>query len=231
QVDLDIWSDLAAETRGQVLDLGCGIGRVSHHLNRLGHITTGVDQDPNLIDDFNQTRPSDAPAALTADVTALLHPDSPIRDRTFNLVIAPQQLLQILGSPEARMTLLQSLAHLTVDQALLAFAICEELPEAPIDYPNVSPDLREIDGWVHSSQPISIETGLTEVTAIRRRTSLSPNGQVSKSLDSVTLERLSRSTLEGELAEAGLHPVRAASIPVTDRHMGSTLVVARAFSP
>jgi SAM-dependent methyltransferase len=205
RVDLDIWAGLAAAFDGEVLDLGCGIGRVSHHLSRLGHPTTGIDCDPGLVEDFNRTRPEGSRPALTVDATGLLDPGSPLRGSVFDLVIAPQQLLQVLGGHEARMKLLVALPELTAPGGLAAFAICERLPETPVDYPDVPPDLRELDGWVHSSQPVSIETGPEAVTAVRNRKSLSPAGE----------------------AEAGLEPAGSSPIPATDRHMASTLVLAR----
>jgi SAM-dependent methyltransferase len=227
RVDLAIWAGLAARADGQVLDLGCGIGRVSHHLNCRGHPTTGVDRDPQLVSDFNRTRPDTATAALTVDVTGLLDADSALRDRSFDLIIAPQQLLQILGGRQARADMLSALPRLSPRGGLAAFAICESLPEIPVDYPDVPPDLREVGGWVHSSQPVSIETTPDTVTAVRQRKSLSPDGEILVSLDAVTLDRLDRDGLEVELLEAGLTPVGSSPIPATDRHMASTLVLAR----
>jgi SAM-dependent methyltransferase len=227
RVDLGIWSDLAEQTRGEVLDLGCGIGRVSNHLNQIGHRTTGVDRDPDLIEDFNRRRPPGSPAGIVADATSLQRPDSPLDGRSFPLVIAPQQLLQILGGPAQRSRLLGSLPELIDPGGLAAFAICEELPPGPVDYPDVPPDIREVGGWVHASQPVSIETGSGSVTAVRRRKSLGPDGEVRESRDSVTLERLDRLTLEAELLEAGMLMAGSATIPATTRHMGSTLVLAR----
>jgi SAM-dependent methyltransferase len=230
RVDLDIWAGLAAGSDGRVLDLGCGVGRVSHHLNRLGHSTTGVDRDPELVADFNRTRPEGSPSALTLDVTGLLVSDSPLRDMSFGLIIAPQQLLQIIGGREARARMLAAVRNLSMPGALTAFAICQELPDAPVDYPDVPPDLREVNGWVHSSQPVSIETTPDTVTAFRDRKSLSPEGDVHASVDSVTLDRLDLSGLEAELVEAGIEPVGSSVIPGTDRHMASTLVLARPFT-
>jgi len=227
RVDLDVWAGLATRSERQVLDLGCGIGRVSHHLNRLGHPTTGVDRDPGLIGDFNRIRTEESPPALTLDVTGLLDRDSPLHGLSFGLVIAPQQLLQIIGGREARARMLTAVRKLSTPGGLTAFAICEELPDVPVDYPDVPPDLRELNGWVHSSQPVSIETTPDAVTAYRDRKSLSPDGEVRASVDSVTLDRLDRRNLETELTEAGLEPVGHSAIPATDRHMASTLILAR----
>ena len=231
RVDIPFWEELAVDSGGGVLDLGCGIGRVSHQLNQMGQTTTGADRNAALVEDFNRTRPAGSPLALTADVTRLRGTDSPIHGRYFDLVIAPQQLLQIIGGPKARMSLFKALSLLTSSDGLVAFAICEGLPEDPVDYPDVAPDILELDGWVHSSQPVSIETTTEEVTAIRVRRSLSPSGEVIEQHHAVTLDRLDLPGLEDELIEAGLTPVRSAHIPATDRHMDSTLVIARPSSP
>jgi SAM-dependent methyltransferase len=227
RTDLDYWSRLASRADGPILDLGCGIGRVCHHLNRLGHETHGVDRDPELVSDFNRTRPVGSPPAVTADATRLLDPASPLRGVHFPLVIAPQQLIQILGGRPARLKLFEALPEIVGPEGTVAFAICEELPEASIRYPEVMPDLREVDDWIYSSQPVAIEPGADSVTAVRLRQSLSPDGTSSRREDSVTLDRLDSQTVESELRQAGFLRFDTAPIPETDRHMGSTLLVAR----
>jgi SAM-dependent methyltransferase len=227
RVDLDAWAELAATAGGPVLDIGCGIGRVSHHLNRLGHETTGIDSDAELVADFNRTRPAGSPPALALDATRLLADGSPLSGQRFALVIAPQQLLQIIGGRTGRRMLFAELPRLLAPGGKAAFAICEELPRAPVDYPGVASDIREVEGWVHASRPVSIEAEDGSVTAARLRRSLSPDGQVDESTDTVTLDRLDRTQLEAELVDAGLTPIHSRPISETDRHMGSTLVVAR----
>jgi SAM-dependent methyltransferase len=225
--DLEAWERLASTTGTPVLDLGCGIGRVSHHLNRLGFRTFGLDRDPCLIADFNRTRPSESPAGIVCGATRLDDPPAAIADTRFPLVIAPQQLVQILGGRERRMKLFRSIPGLLEPGGVAAFAICEELPEARIEYPAVAPDLRELDGWVHSSQPVAIEPAGGAVTALRVRQSLSPEGESYRSEDSVTLDRLDRAGMEDELRQSGLLPAGSGVIEQTDRHMGSTLILAR----
>lgn len=238
-VDLDAWSELAAAADGPVLDLGCGVGRVSHHLNRLGHPTVGLDRDPGLIADFNRTKSEGSPAAVPADVSERtdlagllapggpLGPESPWQAKRFGLVIAPQQLVQIIGGEEARMNLLHALAEILEPGGTAAFAICEELPEVSIHYPAVPPDMNEIGGWVHCSQPVAIEPTADTVTAVRLRQSLAPDGTSTRSEDVIVIHRLSRDGFERELLAAGLQPTGGGSIAQTDRHMGSTMVLAR----
>jgi SAM-dependent methyltransferase len=226
--DLGTWSGLASQAGSPVLDLGCGIGRVSHHLNRLGHTTVGLDRDPGLIADFGRTRPPGAPAGIAWDATALDTPPEALAERRFRLIIAPQQLVQIIGGREARLRLFRSIPRLLYDGGVAAFAICEELPETPIDYPSVPPDLREVAEWVHSSQPVAIEPADGSVTALRIRESLAPDGTSVRSKDSITIDRLDRNAIEAEMRTAGLLAAGAGAISETDRHMGSTVILARA---
>ncbi len=225
--DLDTWSALAEQTGGPVLDLGCGIGRVSHHLNRLGVTTVGLDLNPDLIEDFDRTRPTGSPAGMVGDAAALGDSALLADGGLFRLAVAPQQLVQILGGHEARMRLLRALPGLLEPDGLAAFAICEDLPEVDIHYPGVPPDLSEIGDWVHSSLPVAIDARPGSVTALRLRQSLGPDGTSTRENDRVSLDRLDRSTFEAELKAAGLRPCGCGLIEQTDRHMGSTLILAR----
>jgi SAM-dependent methyltransferase len=228
RADLAAWADLAGATGTPVLDLGCGIGRVSHHLNRRGLTTVGLDVDPGLIADFDRTRPEGSPPGIAWDATRLDDPGGPVAGRTFRLVIAPQQLVQVLGGREERMKLLTAIPALLAAGGAAAFAICEDLPDVDIEYPAVPPDLCEVGESVHASQPVAIEPAEASVTALRVRSSLAPDGQVTRTEDSVTLERLDWAGFGEELGAAGLRVERTAEIPPTDRHMGSTLILARA---
>lgn len=225
--DLETWSRLAGQTGGPVLDLGCGIGRVCHHLNRLGVRAVGLDLNPDLIDDFDRSMPAGSPAGIVGDASALTDSAVFAGDERFRLIIAPQQLVQILGGREARMKLFEALPDLLEPDGLAALAICEDLPEADIHYPGVPPDLRKVGDWVHSSHPVAIDSQPDSVTALRLRQSLGPDGTSTRADDRVRLDRLDHATLEAELGAAGLRPCGRGLIEQTDRHMGSTLILAR----
>ena len=235
--DLPLWAELAAEADGPVLDLGCGIGRVAGHLAELGHEVTGVDLDPDLVNDFNRLqaeRPGRAigaargnARAIEADALSVVAEDGPLRDVRFGLVIAPQQFVQLLGGPEGRLRLLEAVRQLLVPGGLAGFAFCEELPDRSIQFPGDLPDVREVNGWFHSSSPLAIEPSPDFVLSIRSRQSVGPNGELRRSEDSVRIDRIDRPTLEAELGACGLEPFRVGEVPQTERHMGSTAVIAR----
>ncbi len=227
EADLEAWCDLARRCDGPILDLGCGIGRVCHHLNRRGFSAFGLDRDPGLIADFDRTRPPGSPAGIAWDASALADSGSPLSGRRFGLVIAPQQLVQILGGREARMKLFRTLPDVLEPDGLAAFAICEDLPHVDIHYPGVPPDLREVGEWVHSSHPVAIDATADSVTALRLRQSLGPGGVSTRAENRVTIDRLDSDTITDELVAAGLRPDGTEVIEQTDRHMGSTLILAR----
>jgi len=47
--DLALYSDLAEETDGLILDVGCGTGRVTFHLATEGHRVHGIDRSPEML--------------------------------------------------------------------------------------------------------------------------------------------------------------------------------------
>jgi SAM-dependent methyltransferase len=234
--DLPLWEELAGRGRGSVLDLGCGVGRVAHHLANRGSAVTGVDLDPGLVDDFNSiARGLELPAgassrAVEADASDIGNPSGPLAGRTFDLVIAPQQFVQLLDA-ERRLTLFRGIHRLLAPEGLAAFAICEDLPQESIHFPGVLPDSREDGGWYYSSLPVAIEPSADWITSWRRRERVSPDGEIERSDDEVRIHRLHRKDLERELGEGGFGPLRIVEIPQTERHMGSTAVIARPEPP
>ena len=47
--NIDFYKDLANETKGKVLELGCGTGRVLFEIGRLGKEVCGVDNSPHML--------------------------------------------------------------------------------------------------------------------------------------------------------------------------------------
>jgi SAM-dependent methyltransferase len=218
--DLPLWEELAENTGGWVLDLGCGTGRVAIHLARRGHAITGLDIGPALVAALDE-RARELPAnAVVGDAR-----DFDLGTK-FSVVLAPMQLLQLFADSEERVRCLRCVAaHLGAD-GVAAFAIVESMPE-PIDAASPLPDTREVDGWVYSSLPVDARVDSGSIRVRRLRQTVSPGGELEEELYEVGLRRLDAETLEAEASNAGLRPAGRRTIPPTDAHVGSTAVLLR----
>jgi SAM-dependent methyltransferase len=201
---------LAEAARGPILDLGCGTGRVTSHLTRRGYEVTGLDLDERLIAELDNAEAGDA-----RDFEL---------DRRFALVLAPMQLIQLFDGAAERVRCLECVASHLAPGGLAAFAIVEAMPE-PVDYASPLPDTREVDGWVYSSLPLdaAVEGGAIHVRRLRQ--TVSPTGELAEELDEIALRTIKAATVEDEARRAGLRPAGRRSIPPTDVHVGSTVVL------
>jgi SAM-dependent methyltransferase len=218
--DLALWRQLAEATGGPILDLGAGTGRVSLDLASHGHDVVALDSDPELLAELSER------AAEVTTVNADARKFS--LDVEFPLIIAPMQLVQILGGQEGRLAMLRSVqAHLSPD-GLFAAANSDPADTVPAELLSPPlPDIIERDGWVFSSQPLSMYQEDGGVVIERRRQAVSPTGELEEEdvrieLDVVTVDRF-----EAEARSIGLTPVARKLIPETLDHIGSTVVLCR----
>ena len=218
EADLRLWGELADETGGPVLDLGCGTGRVALHLASRGHRVLGLDRDAGLIDVLaarSRELPVEAEVGDARDFELGVE---------FGLALAPMQILQLFEGAETRIECLRcSAAHLRAG-GLVAAAIVDDLPTAdPASAP--LPDAREVDGWVYSSLPLETVLDGDAIVVRRLRQAVSPAGELSEEIDEVRLQMLDAATLEDEARQAGLRPAGRREIPATGDHVGSTAVL------
>lgn len=220
EADLPLWRQLAAATGGPILDLGAGTGRVAVDLAAQGYDVMALDSDPELLDEL---------AARAASVTTV-HADarSFSLDAEFPLIIAPMSLVQILGGREGRVAMLRSVhTHLAPD-GLFAAPISDPkdaVPEKLIAPP--LPDIIERDGWVFSSQPLSMYEQGGCVVIERRRQAVSPTGEIEQEDVRIEVGVVGLDEFEAEAREASLRPVARKSVPETRDHIGSTVVLCR----
>jgi SAM-dependent methyltransferase len=220
EADLPLWRELAASIGGPILDLGAGTGRVAVDLAAQGHDVVALDSDPGLLDEL----------ATRADSVTTVHADARAfsLDARFPLVIAPMQLVQILGGHEGRVGMLQSVhAHLSPGGLFAAAlsdprdAVPEELVAPPL------PDILERDGWVFSSQPLTMYEHEGCVVIERRRQAVSPSGELEQEEARIELDVVTLDEFEAEALAAGLRPAARKTIPETPDHIGSTVVLCR----
>jgi SAM-dependent methyltransferase len=220
--DLALWEALAADHGDPVLDLGCGTGRVALHLARHGFRVWGVDSDLELTAELaRRAQEASLPlTVVTADVRTLeLEP-------AFPLALAPMQLLQMLGGEAERLKALDRITAQLLPGGVLAAAIVEDAPEDAVgDGLDPLPDVREVGGWIYSSQPLEIRVDAAAISVSRLRQTVSPDGELAERVSIDRLDLLDASALEAEAARVGLHSAGRRRIDTTEAHVGSTVVV------
>jgi len=221
--DLPLWSELAGEAAGPVLDLGCGTGRVTLHLADEGHEVVGVDREPAFVETLNEraARASVDAKGVVGDVRELA------LDGSFALAVAPMQLLQILAGEEERRACLSSVARHIQPGGRVAVALVEDF-DTPDEGAPPLPDVREVGGWVYSSLPVSVRPAWEGIIITRLRQTVSPDGEMTEVQDEVHLSDLPAERLEEEAEAAGLTVAGRLHVGATEDHVGSTVVVVEA---
>ena len=219
--DLPAWERLAASCDGPLLELGCGTGRVALRLAERGHQVWAVDADVALLEALQERAATQGLSVrmIRADVRAME------LGREFELILAPMQLLQALGSAATRRAALERAASHLAPGGRLAAAIVEPPPATPDGPAAALPDIRELDGWVYSSLPAVHVSAGGQLEIQRRRQAVSPNGSLSEEECTERLDALDAGELEAEAATVGLRPVARLEVPPADDYFGSTVVV------
>jgi SAM-dependent methyltransferase len=218
--DLPLWRELAGRAGGPVLDVGAGTGRVALDLARSGAAVTALDRDPELL----------AALAERAAGLAVTPARGDARDFTlpgrFALVLAPMQLVQLLGGPEGRVAFLRrAAAHLAPGGLVVAALAATLEPFDPATSLLPAPDMREDGDRVLSSQPIRVAAEDGGWVIERVRQVVSAHGEITAADDHIRLDAVDPADLEREGAAAGLVPAGRRTIPDTDEHVGSEVVI------
>lgn len=225
--DLGLWHNLAAEQAAacSVLDLGCGTGRVALDLAAAGHALTGLDADPELVDELARRARE---RGLRVDAVAA-DARSFSLGRRFELVIAPMQVVQLLGGSDGRIAMLEHVRHHLAPGGVFAAALADPFEAVPAEEARPPlPDVLERDGWVLSSQPVAVRPHARGVAIDRLRQLVSPAGELHEELVTIELDGLGADQLEREGRAAGLQPAARRWVPETLDHVGSTVVIMEA---
>lgn len=220
-VDIDLWERFAREGNGPVLDLGSGTGRVSLPLARRGLDVIALDREEVLLAALRERASA---FGVEVDTRAGDARDLSIRDRDVATVLAPMQFAHLLGGEAGRRRLLLSAGMLVGAGGRVHLAILDDHALIPDGSPEPLPDVREVDGWVHSSLPTQIAVGEHGIEIHRLRQLVSPDGELSEEQDVIVLDHLGVGQLEAEALGLGFDVLERTPIPPTDDHVGSVVV-------
>ena len=229
--DLSAWLELASAAAGPVLELGSGTGRVALHLAAAGCEVVALDSEPVLLAELTARADARSLAVETVLGDARLLDDLDVLRREFAAILAPMQLVHIVGGGGGREALLiGAAARLRAGGVFAAAVLAPEAFEAA-SHPDLPllPDVCEAGGWVYSSQPLGVAASLGGGIELRRlRQAVSPSGELTDEVHSIHLDGLTAGDLEAEAQAAGLRPQQRIEIPPTDDHVGSTIAVLEA---
>jgi SAM-dependent methyltransferase len=220
--DLGHWRELAAATRGPVLDLGSGTGRVALDLAARGHEVTALDSDGALVAELGRrARERDLQVdCVIGDARSIA------LGRRFALAFAAMQVVQLLGGSKGRLAMLGRVREHLEPGGRFAAALADPFEAvAPEDALPPLPDVTELDGWVLSSRPLEVRREPGGVAVRRLRQLVSPAGVLVEELHTVLLEAVTPAELEREGLACGLRAAERRQVAATDDHVGSTIVI------
>jgi ubiquinone/menaquinone biosynthesis C-methylase UbiE len=124
--DVRFWRHLAARSRGRVLELGCGTGRISVPLARAGVSLVGIDRSAPMLAQAHRkfrTARIGTSGLIRGDIRAL-----PFAPAQFSMVLAPYGILQSLLSDRDLRATLDSIARVLATGGTLGIDLVPDVP-------------------------------------------------------------------------------------------------------
>ena len=223
--DLPVWTELADETGGPIAELGAGAGRVALHLAGHGHEVIAIERDLELLrelEDMAEVRGVSV-AVVAADLMSPAEMSLTVRPA---LAIGPLHVIQVLDA-ESRPALLARLRELMAPGGTLALTVVDEstLLSSGAASTQILPDMRELEGWVYSSEPLWVQVGEQALTVRRLRETVSPDGRMERDIHDEILHRVDAEALEREASGAGFTPRGRRQISSGESEADSTVVL------
>jgi predicted O-methyltransferase YrrM len=172
--DLPLWRELAKAAAGPVVELGAGAGRVSLELAADGSQLIAVERDSFVAAQLD-TLAGERGLSISVVVADLGSPAELRLPSKPDLAIGPLHLIQELDGA-ARPALLARLGELMAPGATIALTVVDEstLLSSGTAATQILPDMRELDRWVYSSEPLWVQVGDRALTVRRLRERVSP---------------------------------------------------------
>lgn len=225
--DLPLWLQLADEVEldgRPVLDVGAGTGRVTLALARAGHAVVALDSSAELLEELAHRATGLPVETVCADARVFT-----LGDRSFPLIVVPMQTIQLLGGRAGHVAFLErARMHLCSGGVLaIALAAAEDFEEFEWDTgdPSPLPDIAEIDGSAYFSQPTAVRRAGDTFVLERHREIVDAAGTRTSSADRITLDVVSVQELQEAAVQTRLLPRGVRTIPATDEHIGSEVVI------
>ena len=210
--DLPLWSELARNARGPVLDIGAGTGRVALALAREGHAVVALEREESLAQELRRRARGLAVDVIVADACDF-RLAAPVA-----LAIVPMQTIHLL---EDRPAFLGCVHRVLAPSAILAVALLGDGVE-PFEL-ELDADAVELDGVRYESTPTALRRDRGTVV-IERRRSITNSGGSHTHEDVVRLHELDAETLGREAAAHGLVALSVHRVAPTREHAGSAVV-------
>ena len=237
RIDLPLWLELAELARAggpsaRILDVGSGSGRVALELARAGHAVTALDRDPALLAALSKRAES---AGVQVETVCADARNFSLDRRDFDLCLVPMQSIQLLGGSSGRAAFMRCARDHLRPQAPLACAIVTDLDSFDCATGDVGPSAETVSlhGRLYTSRATRVHVDEPSIRIERERRVL-PTEQVPASRlpapehNVIELDCLSAKQLEDEALECGLTSAGERTIPSTDEHVGSEVVILRA---
>ena len=231
EVDLPLWRELAEAAGGPVLELGAGTGRVALDLAARGHEVVALDADPALVDAC-AARARDRGVRLEA---VCADARSFALERRFALVLAPMQVVQLLGDERGRDAMLARVVEHLDPGGLFAPALADPFAGLPAaDSLPPLPDTGTREGWSLASTPVNVrelDDGDRAVAIDRIRRATSPWGETVEAAATICLSVFAPSELAAQAIARGLRRLPDRRVAETTDYVGSTVLMLEAQAP
>jgi SAM-dependent methyltransferase len=121
--DVAFYVEEAKATRGAVLEVGCGTGRILLPIARAGAAITGIDESKHMLERCRAKLAAE-PAGVRARVKLAQNDMRDFEvDETFGLIIAPFRVVQHLTTVDDQLRFLQTVAHHIAPGGRLVFDV------------------------------------------------------------------------------------------------------------